>query len=144
MVHRITYLSSSAEPFPVEELESLLQQSQRLNSRDQISGLLIYHSGSFIQVIEGPRPALGDAMSRIRVDRRHHGVIVVEDRDVETREFVKWNMAFQPPPGWQPNPESAFVELAKVARLEADLGREPTTELSPYMEAFIGSFREFR
>ena len=143
-MRRITYMSASSHVLKNEELEQLLRQSQALNLRDDVTGLLLHHNGSFIQVIEGPPDELGDTLARIKADPRHHGVIVVEDRPITDREFLEWAMAFQPSQSWTPRPDSAFLRLGSLVRGEVQIRRAPGHECSPYLSAFVQSFREFQ
>ncbi len=68
---RIIYLSSSVEYLNSEEIESLLSQSREKNIENDITGLLLYADGDFLQVIEGPKVAMLDLFESIKKDSRH-------------------------------------------------------------------------
>jgi isopenicillin N synthase-like dioxygenase len=55
--------------------------------------MLCYFDRSFLQMIEGEREAVEDAVRRIRADARHSGLIEVYNRPVEQRTFSDWSMA---------------------------------------------------
>jgi hypothetical protein len=59
---RVIYCSKAAVPMSsLLNVASILAVSSRNNERDDISGLLAYAEGTFIQAIEGPVQAVGIA-----------------------------------------------------------------------------------
>jgi hypothetical protein len=59
-----------------------------------VTGFLYSERGCFYQYIEGPKPAIDDLMSRLLVDRRHHGLEVRGQGVVFARLFTDWDMGF--------------------------------------------------
>ena len=51
-MRRIIYLSTSSVILPEDEVQDILKISRANNTRDGVSGLLVYHDGSFFQVLE--------------------------------------------------------------------------------------------
>lgn len=78
------------------ELETILAQSRRNNGRDDITGMLLYSDGNFMQAIEGPEQGVDDLLARIEQDRRHEGIIKVARYAVAERQFANWSMGFRP------------------------------------------------
>ncbi len=97
----IVYVSQATRPFKEDQLADLLLHSRERNTKDGISGLLIYrfnddfNRGNFVQVLEGPESSLENVWSRISKDKRHHTVVVVEEGSIETRMFENWSMGFK-------------------------------------------------
>ncbi len=97
----IVYVSQASRPFAEDQLADLLLHSRKRNTKDGISGLLIYrfnndfNRGNFVQVLEGPESSLENVWSRISKDKRHHTVVVVEEGSIETRMFENWSMGFK-------------------------------------------------
>ena len=50
---QISYLSKASSPMSAEQLVSLLQQCHRNNTARDVTGMLFYGNGTFLQVIEG-------------------------------------------------------------------------------------------
>ncbi|HVV70065.1 MAG TPA: BLUF domain-containing protein, partial [Verrucomicrobiae bacterium] len=71
----------------------LLAQSRRRNALQNITGLLLYHRGGFIQVLEGPESSVQVVFESILRDPRHHSIIKVLEGSIEEREFASWSMA---------------------------------------------------
>ncbi len=100
------------------DLVDMLQASREKNRRQEITGLLLYANGSFMQVLEGKEKVVRDLMKRIEVDGRHHHVETLEVAPLARRAFPKWSMAFldlslpTPPdlPGYSRFLESAVTD----------------------------------
>ena len=56
--------------------------------------MLLYHEGSFLQVLEGDGPVLDDLFATIGADRRHHRVVALLKREIDERHFGDWRMGF--------------------------------------------------
>ena len=90
----ITYVSSAKELFSERALLDLLEVSRANNARFNITGLLLYKGGSFIQVIEGPDDAISQLYKNICADKSHHNVITLIDEATTERTFPDWHMGF--------------------------------------------------
>lgn len=78
------------------DLTHILETANIRNTRDEISGVLLYGSGHFLQVLEGSSAKIEALYEDICRDPRHTDVsIVLEDR-IEDRLFSSWAMAFTP------------------------------------------------
>lgn len=91
----LVYVSAATAPFSPAELDALLATSRRNNSRDGISGILIYRDGDFLQVLEGPEPAVRSAYARIARDPRHMRIMMLDESRIEARAFGEWSMGFR-------------------------------------------------
>jgi len=89
------YVSSACKLFDDAELIELLQVARQNNERSDITGMLLYRDGNFLQVLEGPASAVYSLIDKIKRDTRHHGVILMSRRGVEERQFADWQMAFR-------------------------------------------------
>ena len=90
----ITYTSAARETFSTERLNALLDICLRENAKWQITGMLLYHAGNFIQTIEGPPGHVEQLYKNICADQAHHHVIKVLDEEVDERHFGDWTMGF--------------------------------------------------
>lgn len=92
---RVIYLSSAAQPFSLQGLHDLLEHCRANNQRNDITGLLLYRDGSFMQAIEGPEDVVDELYQRIEADRRHSTIIRVVKEEISERYFEDWSMGFQ-------------------------------------------------
>jgi len=91
---QLIYASAAVKPFTPQELAALLAKSRKKNSSIDVSGMLLYHAGSFLQVLEGPDEAVTELFKVIEKDPRHTTVRVLFRDGVETGEFEEWSMGF--------------------------------------------------
>jgi len=76
------------------DIASILESSRRHNQALGLSGMLLQGRGRFIQVLEGPGPAVDRTYRRILSDVRHRDVVLVYDGANEPRRFTDWAMGF--------------------------------------------------
>lgn len=97
-LHRLGYCSRNAitaRGHDIEqEITGILAISRFNNSRDGITGALLFGGGCFAQVLEGPLPAIEQAFERIQCDIRHDHVIALAIEPVAERAFLHWSMAY--------------------------------------------------
>ena len=97
----ITYVSQAQRPFSQDELAELLTHSRARNTQDVVTGCLVYRynedfdRGNFLQVLEGPDPAIDDVWARISSDTRHHTIVIIDEGTIEERMFSNWSMGFR-------------------------------------------------
>lgn len=92
----IVYSSSATQPFTAEDLGELLAVSRRNNDRSGLTGLLLFRSGRFLQVLEGPGAAVKERMDVIEEDPRHTAVRVLLRENLDERQFPDWTMGYEP------------------------------------------------
>ena len=91
---QLIYVSTANHLLSELEIRQILDSSIRHNTPQEVTGLLLYSDGSFMQVLEGDEAAVNETMSRIERDPLHHGIIVLERTTVTSREFGTWAMGF--------------------------------------------------
>jgi hypothetical protein len=92
-VHQVFYHSRATGRPTQAELDSLLAASQRHNAAQDITGLLLYSQGRYVQVLEGPQAAVEGLYAAIQRDARHAQVETVS-RGPGPRRFAEWSMDF--------------------------------------------------
>jgi hypothetical protein len=90
----ILYTSIAVALLSKQELESLLKQARDNNEKADVTGLLLYTKGSFMQVLEGPETSVDDIYDAIKQDTRHKDVVTLFDGPISERHFDQWAMAF--------------------------------------------------
>jgi Sensors of blue-light using FAD len=92
---QVVYTSTATEPFGKSELMELLKGSVRRNAQADITGLLLYRDGTFMQALEGEEEAVAALFTKISHDPRHHHVIPLIREPIEQRCFPNSAMAFR-------------------------------------------------
>ena len=70
-MQQISYSSAAVAPFSERELTELLTIARVNNGRLGVTGMLLYHEGSFLQALEGDERVLDVLFTKISKDKRH-------------------------------------------------------------------------
>ncbi len=111
----VLYTSNASEHFDDDTLDGLLTQARSSNRENDLTGMLLYRRGRFVQVLEGPEDHVRDLLAKIAEDSRHVGMRVLIDEPISHRNFADWTMGYQrrdepsgpPPPGYR----DSFTDL---------------------------------
>jgi hypothetical protein len=96
MVHQLFYLSSAGTNFDVvKDIKAILAKASSYNPKHNITGILLFHSGLFMQLLEGPKEEVAGLYNKIEKDPRHKNVIKVFAIDHNPRIFTNWSMAYK-------------------------------------------------
>ena len=90
---RLVCVSSTPNLLTQDDLVDILRTNAHNHERNQITGLLVYHSGDILQVLEGPEDLVDEVMDRALLnDGGKINVLLRED--IEQRLFDRWSMSF--------------------------------------------------
>jgi len=132
---QVVYASSATIVFNEESLNALLEKARKLNSRNNITGVLIHMEGSFIQLLEGKEPALSTTYARIAADPRHTGITKLSDRTADERKYPETLMGFR---------ALAETELAEYPELfQSENGRwiiNPDSDMDSRLRVIFDTF----
>jgi hypothetical protein len=93
-MHLIIYTSRYVgKPEDINDvLADIVIRSETNNFEFGITGLLFFHNGRFIQVLEGERESLEGLMSILEKDDRHEHIQRIIDESIKKRAFQEWSM----------------------------------------------------
>lgn len=133
-IYQILYRSKAAYCPSEAQLQELLMLARLHNSGQQITGLLLYSAGLFVQVMEGPEEAVRELYARIQRDPRHTRVETVSEGLLPRRQFAEWSMDF----GLAEGPEVERVLGAIEAQRPLPALSIVNARLQTLLQAFIG------
>jgi len=91
-MQQLIYASASVRPFRASDLYDMLTTARKFNSNHDITGMMIYHARSILQVLEGPDGEIEALFLRIRKDPRHTALRLIAKAPVPNKEFECWPM----------------------------------------------------
>lgn len=93
-LHSLAYVSKATanSDLIASDIQDILSIAKTKNLQHNITGVLFYHDGLFLQVIEGGKAEIHQLMANIRGDQRHFDVRILMDEAVKQRGFSDWNM----------------------------------------------------
>ena len=89
---QVVYASRARVVCDTAFFKDLLEKARANNASLGVSGMLLYHVGAFLQVLEGPPAVVAALYEKIERDTRHDRVVVLHRADVDARSFAEWSM----------------------------------------------------
>ena len=96
-LHSVVYLSSSFGLMSDAELEALLIEARQFNQAHEITGVLLYAGGTFMQCLEGEEYEVELVYERIKDSSQHRGITELMKRPIKERSFPDWLMGLSRP-----------------------------------------------
>lgn len=76
----------------LSSVRNIIEASEINNSRDGITGFLIFDKSTFLQILEGDADKIDATFQRISADKRHRDLTVISKRRLDQRAFQDWAM----------------------------------------------------
>lgn len=124
LIHLI-YVSTARAEFDSAELDRILESASRHNTPQDITGMLLYAGGSFMQVLEGEESAIDETYQRVKKDPRHKDIFLLVREPIEQRNFAKWRMGFKRLDADAASAHPAFAAYFARGFDTASLGAQP-------------------
>ncbi|WP_203255877.1 BLUF domain-containing protein [Hyunsoonleella ulvae] len=94
MLKTICYVSSCSITESIDSIKSIYNKAKANNLKHHISGILIFHKGNFLQILEGRAEQVDTTFNKIKNDTRHSNIIKVINTNIEERIFEDYNFGF--------------------------------------------------
>lgn len=88
----LTYKSVATSTPRPGDLDRLVEKARVRNRSLDVTGMLLYEDGCFLQTLEGPPESLETLWSSIRRDGRHKQIELLSEHMVTARLFRDWNL----------------------------------------------------
>lgn len=119
---RLIYASAAAVGMPYGTLVDIMSHAQQRNPEREITGMLCYGSGQFLQALEGERATVTTLYHRIAGDARHAQCQLMSVEEISARDFPEWSMKVV---NWEDGNSAR-----RRAMLEADTGSSTFSPLT--------------
>jgi hypothetical protein len=87
-------MSTASRPLAKSDLENILSSARTRNLQEQVTGLLLFTNGKFMQYLEGPKAGVLKIFEIIKTSGLHQDIIEISQQPLERREYGDWSMAF--------------------------------------------------
>ena len=94
MLYTLCYVSSSNDNLSAKDLEHLFKVNKRNNTDLDVSGILIYNNGNFLQILEGDEKKVKSLFKKIQGDSRHNNLITLINNSIDERIFHDYDSGF--------------------------------------------------
>jgi len=132
-LYSLVYTSTASRPLAKSDLEHILTEARPRNKEEQVTGLLLFTEGKFMQYLEGPETGVKTIFDLIKKSSLHKQIVEVSSQLVARREYGDWSMAFLADVDADALPSSEDALL--ISKLEAE-----TTEASSTAHTELADF----
>lgn len=137
MIYYIVYLSSATQLYSDFDISDILTASRRNNLEKDVTGILLYHEGSILQVLEGDKQTLTDLYLKIKGDKRHNNVTQMVQGTCEERNFADWSMGFKSVNSSDWNEYEGYLKLDTAGLLSLIKKKNPKVDTT--IKSFVRS-----
>lgn len=88
----VTYTSRASHAISQSDLDQLLLDARARNQGLNITGVLLYVEGCFMQYLEGPRSSLWEVLNLITQSHHHHHLNLGDMSPIQQRAYPLWQM----------------------------------------------------
>jgi hypothetical protein len=93
-MYQLSYASRATPEVTEDVISGILETSRDRNKAIGVTGCLVFHKLSFVQIIEGEKSHIQSLFEDIRQDKRHRDVTLLWEGKNLARNFGDWNMAY--------------------------------------------------
>ncbi len=93
LIH-LVYVSTETRKLSEADLRDILEISRRNNAQQNVTGMLLFRQGIFLQVLEGDANTVKALYEHIEQDDRHKNVTIISLEAIKVRTFSQWAMGF--------------------------------------------------
>lgn len=90
----LVYTSTASRPLAKSDFEHILDNARKRNIEEQVTGLLLFSEGKFMQYLEGPPSGVLKIFEIIKKSSLHQQITEVIQQPIGAREYGDWAMFF--------------------------------------------------
>lgn len=124
-IHQLIYTSRATRDITDSVLLEILSKAQVKNNQLKLSGILIFHKGAFIQLLEGSERNVKDLFESISKDTRHTDIKILSEIDSPERSMPSWFMGFS---------ASGDESLDRIRNMDFHIPFDETRQICELME----------
>lgn len=93
-IFHLVYISEAVADISYTDIRDILEAGRKHNLQDDVTGLLIFRDGYFVQLLEGNEANVRKVLNRILLDDRNYSLRILTESTSEQRLFDKNPLAF--------------------------------------------------
>jgi len=109
----LIYRSETTTTMLEDDLALILTQSHKRNKPMDVTGMLLFFEGKFLQLLEGKEEDVKQIYKIICNDTRHINIKMLKDGNIDERLFPGWSMSFRPITKQELADEPAYKDIYK-------------------------------
>lgn len=93
-IYQLFYVSTAKVGFVQSDVDAILKKARMFNPSQQLTGMLLFRAGIFLQLLEGDKEKVNALYQKIKKDPRHRNVFTIFENTAQQRIFRDWSMGF--------------------------------------------------
>lgn len=93
-IFHLVYISEAVADISYTDIRDILEVGRKRNLQDDVTGLLIFRDGYFVQLLEGNEVNVRKVLNRILLDDRNYSLRILTESTSEQRLFDNNPLAF--------------------------------------------------
>ena len=93
-VFQLFYVSNASATFKESDINDIITIAQEKNKQNNLSGVLMFRAGTFLQLLEGDKADVLDLYQKLHFDNRHTNLLSIFERETDKRLFQNWSMGY--------------------------------------------------
>ena len=126
MFYTVVYISRATQQVSEDDLVDLLNVSRKNNILDDITGMLLYRNGEYMQALEGEKSKVEALYNKISRDSRHDEIVVLSRKSIVERVFSNWSMGFENLSGTALNDIDGYSDFIDIAFYDEEFRQHET------------------
>ena len=94
-MQQLFYLSSARDGLKSDDLNKIVDSALRFNNENDITGIILYRGGIFLQLLEGEATLIQNLFEKIKLDHRHTNIVEVFNIPCKKRIFTTWSEGYR-------------------------------------------------
>jgi hypothetical protein len=124
-IFQLVYVSAATQNQNYDKMiNEILSVAIKFNLKNNITGVLLYRGGIFLQLLEGDEKNVKNLFSKIQKDPRHNNVITLIENTSNSRLFDKWSMAYRELSDWDLKMVSNILSWTKIINKSPEINNE--------------------
>ncbi len=92
---RLLYSSNLSKDQDPKVIQDILAKARHFNPINNVTGILLFRNGEFLQLLEGDKFDVYFTYKKIRDDKRHYKLKILHESVIQDRLFSGWSMAYK-------------------------------------------------
>lgn len=93
-IYQLFYVSTAKVGFVQSDVDAILKKARMFNPSQQLTGVLLFRAGIFLQLLEGDKEKVHALYQKIKKYPRHRNVFTIFENTAQQRIFRNWSMGF--------------------------------------------------
>lgn len=94
-IYQLVYVCNATDGVGYNDIDDILKSARTYNPSQEITGILLYRGGIFLQLLEGEKDKVNILFQKIKADKRSSNEIILIEKETNSRIYNDWSMGYR-------------------------------------------------